>query len=204
MIELIRTHARRASASRSASFTPKRPAEGLEQRVKDVALAGIKEACSHPREGRALRRLQARSRRQTVGDARRRSSPEHEKLIKAEFEERKLQRRARAGRSHEGKRIDGRDHMHGAPDQHRGRLPAARARLGAVPARRDAGDRARRRSAPRATSRRSTRSTGERWKRFLLHYNFPPFSSGEDQADARPRPSRDRPRRSRRARARRA
>ena len=57
--------------------------------------------------------------------------------------------------------------------------PAARARLGALPARRDAGDRdddARHRA---ATSRRSTRSPARRWKRFLLHYNFPPFSTGE-------------------------
>ena len=36
----------------------------------------------------------------------------------------------------------------------------------------------------------------------MLHYNFPPFSVGETQAAARPRPARDRPRRARRARAR--
>ena len=43
---------------------------------------------------------------------------------------------------------------------------------------------------------------GETWKRFMLHYNFPPFSVGEVEVPARPRPPRDRPRRARRARAR--
>ena len=43
---------------------------------------------------------------------------------------------------------------------------------------------------------------GETWKRFMLHYNFPPFSVGEVAVPARPRPSRSGPRRSRRARAR--
>ncbi len=36
----------------------------------------------------------------------------------------------------------------------------------------------------------------------MLHYNFPPFSVGEVEADPRPRPSRNRPRRPGRARAR--
>ena len=43
---------------------------------------------------------------------------------------------------------------------------------------------------------------GETYKRFMLHYNFPPFSVGEVAVPARPRPPRDRPRRARRARAR--
>ena len=43
---------------------------------------------------------------------------------------------------------------------------------------------------------------GETWKRFMLHYNFPPFSVGEVEVPARPRPPRDRPRRAGRARAR--
>ena len=44
--------------------------------------------------------------------------------------------------------------------------------------------------------------SGEFYKRFMLHYNFPPFSVGEVSVPARPRPARDRPRRARRARAR--
>ena len=42
---------------------------------------------------------------------------------------------------------------------------------------------------------------GETWKRFMLHYNFPPFSVGEVAVHARPRPPRNRPRRACRARA---
>ena len=42
---------------------------------------------------------------------------------------------------------------------------------------------------------------GEIYKRFMLHYNFPPFSVGRGDVPARPRPARDRPRRARRARA---
>ena len=42
---------------------------------------------------------------------------------------------------------------------------------------------------------------GEVWKRFMLHYNFPPFSVGEVGRFTRPGPPRDRPRRARRARA---
>ncbi len=36
---------------------------------------------------------------------------------------------------------------------------------------------------------------GETWKSFMLHYNFPPFSVGEDRTHDRPWPARDRPRR---------
>ena len=42
---------------------------------------------------------------------------------------------------------------------------------------------------------------GETWKRFMLHYNFPPFSVGEVQFLRGPGPPRDRPRRARRTRA---
>ena len=42
---------------------------------------------------------------------------------------------------------------------------------------------------------------GERFKKFLLHYNFPPFSTGEVEVSARTVASRSRPRRTRRTRA---
>ena len=45
---------------------------------------------------------------------------------------------------------------------------------------------------------------GEASKRFMLHYNFPPFSVGEVGLHARPGPPRNRPRRAGRARALRA
>ncbi len=55
--------------------------------------------------------------------------------------------------------------------------------------------------APRTTNSASKCSKpGETFKRFMLHYNFPPFSVGEVGFHARTGPSRNRPRRSRRTR----
>ncbi len=107
--------------------------------------------------------------------------------------------RARAQRGQAHRRPQ--DDRH-PPDHLRGRPAPARARLGALHARRDPGAGDRRRSAPRRTSSRSTRCIGDVAKRFMLHYNFPPVLDRRDQAAARPRPPRDRPRRPRRARAR--
>ena len=78
-----------------------------------------------------------------------------------------------------GRRIDGRATTDDPPDHVRGRRAAAHARLGAVHARRDAGARHRRRSAPSRTSRSIDALIGDVEKRFMLHYNFPPFSTGE-------------------------
>ena len=111
-------------------------------------------------------------------------------------------RRPRATCSTRGKRIDGRDTQDDPPDHD--------ARSGLLP--RVHGSALFQRGETQAivTTTLGTSTdeqkidalTGERWKRFLLHYNFPPLLDGRDQADARPRPSRDRPRRPRRARAR--
>ena len=66
-----------------------------------------------------------------------------------------------------------------ASDHCRGRRAAAHPRLGAVHPRRDAGARRRhaRHRRGRAVHRRACRAPTR--KRFLLHYNFPPFSVGE-------------------------
>jgi polyribonucleotide nucleotidyltransferase len=101
----------------------------------------------------------------------------HEKLVKAEFEERK----AHVVREYvlaEGKRIDGRDtrtirpitcevgllpRTHGSALFQRGETQAiVTATLGTS-----------------TDEQKIDGLTGERWKRFLLHYNFPPFSTGE-------------------------
>ena len=68
----------------------------------------------------------------------------------------------------------------GARDHERGGRAAAHPRLGALHPRRDAGARHGRRSGPPRTRRSSTpcRKPSTR-KRFMLHYNFPPFSVGE-------------------------
>jgi len=102
---------------------------------------------------------------------------EHEKLIKAEFEERKYE----VVRNYvltEKKRIDGRDmatirpiatevgllpRVHGSALFQRGETQAVvTTTLGTS-----------------SDEQKIDALTGERWKRFLLHYNFPPFSTGE-------------------------
>ncbi|MCL2779509.1 MAG: polyribonucleotide nucleotidyltransferase [Polyangiaceae bacterium] len=102
---------------------------------------------------------------------------EHEKLIKAEFDERKYHvvREYVLG---ENKRIDGRDmttirpiaaevgllpRVHGSALFQRGETQAiVTTTLGTS-----------------ADEQKIDALIGERWKRFMLHYNFPPFSTGE-------------------------
>jgi polyribonucleotide nucleotidyltransferase len=102
---------------------------------------------------------------------------EHEKLIKAEFEERKYVV-VREYVLETKKRIDGRDgktirpiaieagllpRVHGSALFQRGETQAlVAATLGTS-----------------ADEQKIDALIGERWKRFLLHYNFPPFSTGE-------------------------
>jgi polyribonucleotide nucleotidyltransferase len=102
---------------------------------------------------------------------------EHEKLIKAEFDERKYEV-VRNYVLSENKRIDGRDmktirpiatevgllpRVHGSALFQRGETQAiVTTTLGTS-----------------SDEQKIDALTGERWKRFLLHYNFPPFSTGE-------------------------
>ena len=102
---------------------------------------------------------------------------EHEKLIKAEFEERKYNV-VRDYVLSSKKRIDGRDgktiraiaieagvlpRVHGSALFQRGETQAiVTATLGTS-----------------TDEQKIDGLNGERWKRFLLHYNFPPFSTGE-------------------------
>ena len=102
---------------------------------------------------------------------------EHEKLIKAEFDERKYHV-VRDYMLREKKRIDGRDgktiraiaieagvlpRVHGSALFQRGETQAlVTTTLGTS-----------------TDEQKIDALTGESWKRFLLHYNFPPFSTGE-------------------------
>ena len=102
---------------------------------------------------------------------------EHEKLIKAEFEERKYVV-VREYVLSERKRIDGRDmntvraiatevgvlpRVHGSAMFQRGETQAiVTTTLGTS-----------------SDEQKIDALIGERWKRFMLHYNFPPFSTGE-------------------------
>ncbi len=102
---------------------------------------------------------------------------EHEKLVKVEFDERKYEV-VRNYVLSENKRIDGRDmktirpiatevgllpRVHGSALFQRGETQAiVTTTLGTA-----------------SDEQKIDALTGERWKRFLLHYNFPPFSTGE-------------------------
>ena len=73
-------------------------------------------------------------------------------------------------------RIDGRGLADIRPLSRRGRGPPARARLGAVRARRDADPRRHHAEHAPAWSSRSTRCRRRRSKRYMHNYNFPPYS----------------------------
>ena len=126
---------------------------------------------------------------------------EIEKLVKEEFEERKYHvvRDYVLARAQAHRRAR---HEDDPPDRVRGRHPPARPRLGALPARRDAGGR---HDDARHVERRAEDRRAHRRALEALHapLQLPAVLHGRDQAAARPRPSRDRPRRPRRARARR-
>jgi polyribonucleotide nucleotidyltransferase len=102
---------------------------------------------------------------------------EHEKLIKAEFEERKYVV-VREYVLTENKRIDGRDMA---------TIRAIATEVGLLPRVHGSAMFQRGETQAMVTTTLGTSSdeqkidalTGERWKRFMLHYNFPPFSTGE-------------------------
>ncbi len=152
---------------RAAVGKPKRT---FEKKTLPAEVAAKREGSrgqGHPRPPRSSRTR----RRATTATRRRRPSSSRpltaklgaegfakiEKLVKEEFEERKYHvvRDYVLSRAQAHRRAR---HEDDSPHRVRGRHPPARPRLGALPARRDAGRGRRRRSAPRATSRRSTRS----------------------------------------------
>ncbi len=102
---------------------------------------------------------------------------EHEKLIKAEFDERKYHV-VRDYMLREKKRIDGRDGK---------TVRAIAIEAGVLPRTHGSALFQRGETQALVTTTLGTSSdeqkidalTGESWKRFLLHYNFPPFSTGE-------------------------
>ena len=153
---------------------PEAPA-GLADRVRAVALGPIKEACNirekHARYGR-FKEVKKATVKTLLAEF-----PEHESFLKAAYEDLHYQT-MREQVVYDGRRVDGRDHVtvrpisievgflprtHGSTLFTRGETQAiCTATLG--------------------TSRDEQRIDGlveEEWKRFLLHYNFPPFSVGE-------------------------
>jgi polyribonucleotide nucleotidyltransferase len=157
------------------SFTKKEAPSGLAERVKSVALVGIKDACS-TRE-KFARYSKFKDVKKTTVTQLLSEFPEHEGFIKETYEDLRYDT-MREQVVYEGQRVDGRDlttvrpitievgflpRTHGSTLFTRGETQAiCTITLG--------------------TSRDEQRIDGlveEEWKRFLLHYNFPPFSVGE-------------------------
>jgi polyribonucleotide nucleotidyltransferase len=166
---------REALGVKKWTFEPPRPPAGLDQRVREVALERIKEACSLREKFERYDRFKE-VKKATVGVLAS-EFPEHEHFIKEAYEELRYNV-MREQVVHEGVRVDGRNHTtvrpinievgflprtHGSTLFTRGETQAiCTSTLG--------------------TSRDQQRVDGlhdDEWKRFLLHYNFPPFSVGE-------------------------
>jgi polyribonucleotide nucleotidyltransferase len=157
------------------TFTPAVAPEGIAERVRTLAVQGIKDACS-TREKHARYTKFKDAKKATVSQLLP-EFPEHEGFIKAAYEDLRYDT-MREQVVYEGQRVDGRDlttvrpitievgflpRTHGSTLFTRGETQAiCTVTLG--------------------TSRDEQRVDGlveEEWKRFLLHYNFPPFSVGE-------------------------
>jgi len=166
---------REAIGAAKWTFNKKEAPAGLAERVKSVALTGIKDACS-TREKFARYSKFKDVKKATVGQLIS-EFPEHEGFIKETYEDLRYDT-MREQVVYEGQRVDGRDlttvrpitievgflpRTHGSTLFTRGETQAiCTITLG--------------------TSRDEQRIDGlveEEWKRFLLHYNFPPFSVGE-------------------------
>jgi polyribonucleotide nucleotidyltransferase len=156
-------------------FTPVQQPVGLAERVRSVALDGIKAACS-TRE-KHVRYTQFKDLKKTTVATLAAEFPTQEGFIKEAYEELRYDT-MREQVVYESQRVDGRDlttvrpitievgflpRTHGSTLFTRGETQAiCTVTLG--------------------TSRDEQRVDGlveEEWKRFLLHYNFPPFSVGE-------------------------
>jgi polyribonucleotide nucleotidyltransferase len=179
ILELIE-NLRKAVGKEKRAFEVKGLPEDAQKRVKALSDAGILE-CSLIKEKKkrydgykALRDQVLAAIASELGAER---YAELEKLLKGEFEERKYHvvREYVLGQN---RRIDGRDmktirpiatevgllpRVHGSALFQRGETQAVvTTTLGTS-----------------ADEQKIDALTGERWKRFLLHYNFPPFSTGE-------------------------
>jgi polyribonucleotide nucleotidyltransferase len=166
---------REAIGAQKWTFTKKEAPAGLADRVKAVALTGIKDACS-TRE-KFARYSKFKDVKKTTVTQLISEFPENEGFIKETYEDLRYDT-MREQVVYEGQRVDGRDlttvrpitievgflpRTHGSTLFTRGETQAiCTITLG--------------------TSRDEQRIDGlveEEWKRFLLHYNFPPFSVGE-------------------------
>jgi polyribonucleotide nucleotidyltransferase len=179
IIELIE-RMRTAVGKVKRTFEPKKLPEAIAKRVSEIVDKGILESSlikdKKARYDGYKKNKEALTTTLTA-ELGAEAYAEHEKLIKAEFDERKYDV-VRNYVLSEKKRIDGRDmatirpiatevgllpRVHGSALFQRGETQAVvTTTLGTS-----------------SDEQKIDALTGERWKRFLLHYNFPPFSTGE-------------------------
>jgi polyribonucleotide nucleotidyltransferase len=157
------------------TFTPASAPAGLDARVRAVALDGIKKACAIRDKGERYDTF-SQVKKATV-EALKPEFPERDSFIKDAYEDLRY-RTMREQVVHEGVRVDGRDHVTVRPiNIEVGFLP--RTHGSALFTR---GETQAICTTTLGTSRDQQRIDGlleDEWKRFLLHYNFPPFSVGE-------------------------
>jgi polyribonucleotide nucleotidyltransferase len=157
------------------TFEAERAPEGLEARVAEVALEKVKQACNISEKAE---RYQAFKKiKKEVVEALAPEFPEREKFIKSLYEDLRYNT-MRAQVLYEKRRVDGRDmttvrpiaievgllpRVHGSSLFTRGETQAiVTTTLGTG-----------------QDEQKIDGLMGQRWKRFLLHYNFPSFSVGE-------------------------
>jgi len=179
IIELI-DRMRTAVGKPKRVFVPKKLSPEIAARVANVSDGGILEASlikDKKQRYDAYKQIKEKMVAALTSELGAEKFSEHEKLIKGEFEERKYE----VVRNYvltENKRIDGRDmktirpiatevgllpRVHGSALFQRGETQAiVTTTLGTA-----------------SDEQKIDALTGERWKRFLLHYNFPPYSTGE-------------------------
>ena len=179
ILELIEKM-RAAVGKEKKTFTPKKLPAEIHKRVGELCDAGILESSlikdkKKRYDGyKAAKTKLVETLTAEIGAAK---VTEYEKLLKEEFEERKYTV-VREYVLSKNKRIDGRDmstirpimtevallpRVHGSALFQRGETQAVvTTTLGTS-----------------SDEQKIDALTGERWKRFLLHYNFPPFSTGE-------------------------
>ena len=169
--------------------------------VAEVAERPARRGQTHRRQDRAQRGRRRRIEADVVAELAAESAPT--------FDGREARSRPPSGRSprrscarassNEGVRIDGRGADRPPPAVRRGRRHPHGPRLRPVPAGRDPGAQRRHPRHAAAWTRCSTRSASTTKKRYMHHYNMPPYSNGETGRMRRPEAPRDRPRPARRA-----
>ena len=180
ILELIE-RMRAAVGKPKREFAPEKLDEAIAKRVADARRQGDHRDLAHQGQGEALRRLQDAARldaRHDQGGARRREVTRRPRSSSRPSSRSASTTSSASTSSREKRRIDGRDtktirpimtevgllpRVHGSALFQRGETQAiVTTTLGTS-----------------SDEQKIDALTGERWKRFMLHYNFPPFSTGE-------------------------